>query len=218
MLPDMKGLASLWQAVEGRPMSDARGPAAFDQLLTLEQEAVQIFLNQPLFVPGLLQVPGYAAEMIGRIRGLDPEDTELTERVNLRMQRAEAFEKRLTSASPPNMWAAIDESVLRRLTGGPAVMREQLDRLLRMSKLDTVRLGILPLSDGAHAGLGGSFEVHELASGEASVFFEAAYTDELVGTDQDLARRCRRKVERLVASAVSGEQARALLETIRGTL
>jgi hypothetical protein len=199
-------------------MYDARGPGAFDQLVKLEQEAVQIFLNQPLFVPGLLQVAGYAAEMIGRIARLESGDPELTERVNLRMQRAEAFEKRLKSASPPRLWAAIDEGVLRREVGGPAVMREQLDHLLNMSKLDTLHLAIVPLSDGAHVGLGGSFEVHEVASGEASVFFEGAHTDEIVGTDQLLARQYRQKVETLVASAGSGTAARALLETIRSTL
>jgi Domain of unknown function (DUF5753) len=196
-------------------MYDVRGPSAFDQLMKLEQEATQIFLNQPLFVPGLLQVAGYAAEMISRIAGLKPGDPELTNRVNVRMQRADAFEKRLQGTTPPHLWAAIDEAVLRRVVGGPEVMREQLDHLITMSEMDTVHLGIIPLNHGAHVGLGGSFEVHEVASGEVSVFFEGAPADEIVGTDQALARRYRETMETMMASAVSGAEARALLETVR---
>jgi hypothetical protein len=182
--------------------------------MKLEQEATQIFLNQPLFVPGLLQVAGYAAEMISRIAGLKPGDPELTNRVNVRMQRADAFEKRLQGTTPPHLWAAIDEAVLRRVVGGPEVMREQLDHLITMSEMDTVHLGIIPLNYGAHVGLGGSFEVHEVASGEASVFFEGAPADEIVGTDQARARRYRETMETMMASALSGAEARALLETI----
>jgi len=197
---------------------DERGPGAFDQLVELEQESVRIFLNQPLFVPGLFQVPGYATEMIGRIRGLKSGDSELEDRVKARMQRAEAFHQRLRGNEPPQVWAAIDEAVLRRTTGGPAVMRDQLDHLVRMSGFSTVHIGIVPLSHGAHPGLAGSFEVHALAGGETSVFFEGASGDAMVGSDQALIQRCRETVESMVASAVSGGEARALLEAIRGTL
>jgi hypothetical protein len=199
-------------------MYDVRGPSAFDQLMRLEQKATQIFLNQPLFVPGLLQVAGYAVEMISRIISLKSGDPELTDRLNVRIQRADAFEKRLQGTTPPHLWAAIDEAALRRTVGGPEVMREQLDHLVTMSKIDTVHLAIIPLSHGAHVGLGGSFEVHEVAGGEASVFFEGAPADEIVGTDQALAQRYREVVETMVASAVSGAEARTLLGTISSTL
>lgn len=199
-------------------MCDVRGPGAFDQLMRLEQQATHMFLNQPLFVPGLLQVAGYAEEMIGSIAGLKPGDAELAERVSVRMRRAETFEKRLQSASPPHLSVAIDEAVLRRAGGAAAVMREQLDHLVTMSKMDTVRLAIIPLSHGAHPGLAGSFEVHQIGSGEASVFFEGTQADEIVGTDQGLAQRYRETVETMIAWAVSGTEARALLETISSTL
>jgi hypothetical protein len=201
-------------------MEDVRGPRAFDLLMEWEQQATRIFLNQPLFVPGLLQVAGYAAGIIGGIAGLKPSDRELSERVNVRMRRAAAFEKRLQSAAPPQLWAVIDEGVLRRTTGGPAVMREQLDHLAALSQTETVHLGILPLEHGAHPGLGGSFEVHEMGGGEAAVFFEAAdaHADEIVASDPALVQQCRQKAETLMASALSGAEALASLARISSSL
>ncbi len=209
----MKGLALM---TSGNPAAkdDVRGPAAFDLLMTVEQEAAQIFLNQPSFLPGLLQVPGYAAEMIGRIAGLAPGDPQLTQRVNVRMQRAEAFAKRQQGGAPPQLWAVIDEAVLRRLVGGPAVMREQLEHLVAVSELDSVHLGIIPFSHGAHPGLDGPFEAHEMSGGHTWVYFEGQPADQILGSDQALARRCREVVQTTVDSAVSGPEARRLLAAI----
>jgi uncharacterized protein DUF5753 len=187
-----------------------RGADAFNRLMRLEQQATEIFLNQPLFVPGLLQVAGYATEVISRVAGLKSGDLGLADRVNVRVRRAEAFLERLRGTAPPHLRVVIDEAVLQRTVGGPGVMREQLDHLVAMSKLDTVDLAIIPLSYGAHVGLGGSFEVHEVAGGEAAVFFEGV-TDEIVGNDSDLVQRCRMVAETLMAAAVSGAQARAVL-------
>jgi hypothetical protein len=191
---------------------DVRDPAAFGQLMQLEREATHIFLNQPLFLPGLLQVASYASAMIGKITGLDSSDPEeLRERVRVRMQRAEGLQKRLQSDAPPHVWAAIDEGVVRRA----AVMREQLAHLATVAEFDTVHLTVIPFSHGPYAGLGGSFEVHELANGDASVFFEGAHADELVESDPAVARRYRDSVKRMVQSGVD---ARALLRTISGDL
>ena len=204
----------------GKPSesSGGRSPAPLDQLIKLESEATQIFLNQPLFVPGLLQVTGYATEMISRITGLAPGSPELAEQVKTRMKRAEGFTKRSQGVSPPHLWAAIDEAVLRRTVGGATVMREQLDHLVVMSKMDTVNLAVIPLSYGAHPGLAGSFEVHERAGGDATVFIEGVYADEVVVGDQALAQLHTEKVKALFASAVSGAEAQELLEGIAGTL
>src|SRR4051812_47475895 len=95
-----------------------RGLGAFERFVEVEPEAVRLYLNHPTYLPGLLQVQSYAEEIIGRIAGLRPGDAELVERVNLRMQRAQAFRKRLEGPEPPQLWAVIDEAVLRRRVGG----------------------------------------------------------------------------------------------------
>jgi hypothetical protein len=190
---------------------DVRDFAAFDRLTKAEPQAEQIFLNQPLFFPGLLQIRAYATAMISSIVGLDLDSQQLNERVDARMERAETLHARLQSDAPPHVWAAIDEGVVRRVVGGVAVWREQLTHLVTMSKFDTVHLAVIPFGHGAHPGLGGPFEVHELPNGDASVFFEGAHSDELIEADPELARRQRSKVQRMVES---GMDARELLETI----
>src|SRR5258706_4245215 len=91
---------------------DGRDMTAFSRLMELEREAVQIHLNQPLFVPGLLQTSGYATQMISRIARREPDDPEVIERVRVRGQRAETFQKRLQGAAPPQLWVVMDEAVL----------------------------------------------------------------------------------------------------------
>jgi hypothetical protein len=191
---------------------------AFARLMQLETAARRIFLNQPLFVPGLFQTEGYAEAIISVIADLKPTDPELSARVDLRMRRRKALEDRLEGTEPPHLWVPLDEAVLRHAVGGRTVMGEQIDHLVTLSRLKTVELAIMPMDQGAHAGLGGSFELHELADEEAAVFLEGPYTDELVESNPELAGHCKQKVQSMMASAVSGDAARALLETIKSEL
>jgi hypothetical protein len=57
------------------------------------------------------------------------------------------------------MWSVMDEAVLRRPVGGPAVMRAQLDHLSEVARLPHVTLQIVPFIRGGHAAAGGSFTV-----------------------------------------------------------
>ncbi len=78
-------------------------------------------------------------------------------RVAARMARKELF----TRPEPPELWAVLDESVILRPVGGPAVMRDQLRHLIEVSTRPnaTVTLQILPLSTGAHPGMNGPFVI-----------------------------------------------------------
>jgi hypothetical protein len=54
----------------------------------------------------------------------------------------------------------VDEAALRRPFGGPWVMRDQLEALIGIvTKMPNVRLQVLPLAAGGHAGAGGSFSI-----------------------------------------------------------
>lgn len=197
---------------------DTRGPGAFTQLIELEQQAVKITQNQPAFLPGLLQRPAYAAAILSGITGLPAGDPELTERVNLRLRRATAFQERLRGPNPPQLLVVIDEAALRRRVGGAEVMRDQIAHLIELSRLETVRLAVLPFSAGAHRGQAGTFEVHEAADDQSALFFEGAAGDELVVSDQDRVQAHRDLVEGLAATSVTGSAARQLLEKISDEL
>jgi hypothetical protein len=196
---------------------DARGQAAFDELLKREPGSVQIHLMQVTFVPGLFQVEGYAAEMISRLRSLKPGDQGLADRVRVRMRRAAGLAERLDGAQPPRVSVLIDEGALRRVVGGRETMRKQLAHLSDLAKRPTVELGIVPFSFGAYPGLAGPFEVHRDAQGDDAVYFESTVDDTIV-LDEAEADRRRGVVESMMASVVSGDDARALLETISSEL
>jgi hypothetical protein len=70
------------------------------------------------FVPGLLQTEAYARAVI-LLGHAGPDAEDLERRVDLRLARRRI----LTRADCPRFWAVIDEAVLRRPIGGPAVMR-----------------------------------------------------------------------------------------------
>ncbi|WP_221447287.1 DUF5753 domain-containing protein [Saccharothrix violaceirubra] len=85
-----------------------------------------------------------------------PSDTQVTDMVNLRMRRQEALDR----VEPVlDVVAIIDEAVLRKEIGGPAVAVEQLDYLLILCERPNVSIRVLPNSAGAHPSLHGAFIV-----------------------------------------------------------
>src|SRR6201996_1850755 len=99
-------------------------PHWFEPYISLEQAASVIRNYEVQFVPGLLQSPSYAREVI-RLGHPTISRDELNRRVELRMGR-----KRLLSRpTAPRLWAALDEAGLRRPMGDTSGMPEQVDHL-----------------------------------------------------------------------------------------
>ncbi|UIX32128.1 DUF5753 domain-containing protein [Streptomyces sp. GQFP] len=77
---------------------------------------------------------------------LTPSEEQLEERVSLRMGRQE----RLCTPDRPELWAVLDEAVLRRPVGGQVVMCEQLARLLGTTAEPHITVQVLPFDQGEH--------------------------------------------------------------------
>ncbi|MCU7727780.1 DUF5753 domain-containing protein [Actinoplanes sp. KI2] len=191
-------------------MFDVRNSVEFRRLRDTERVAHSIFLNQPNFIPGVLQDPAYAQEMISRISGLPAGDAEVAERVQVREERHRAFLERLSGDDAPQVHVVLDESVLRRTHTGSDTMRKQIEHLIEVSRRPTVKLGILALDHGPHQGLAGSFEVHDTAD-TSLVFFEGAEGDRILEGDDDRIGLYRALVGSLMDIAASGEDARTLM-------
>lgn len=116
-----------------------------------EAEASVIRSFEGLTVPGLLQTPEYASEVFRAGRVL--EETDVERRVRARMERKSIFNR----IKPAHMVAVIDEGALRRVIGGPEVMREQLNYLKNMAQRHHIDIQVLPYSAGAHLALAGPF-------------------------------------------------------------
>jgi transcriptional regulator with XRE-family HTH domain len=138
----------------------------------LESAAVTISDYEPGVFPALLQTPAYArAVHEGAMPRLSPAVIE--QRIESRRIRQEVLER----DDPPRLAAVIDEAVLHRPVGGPAVMRAQLERVVEASALPHVTLQVLPYSAGAHPALNSTFVVLEFAPPVPGV----VYVDGLVG-------------------------------------
>jgi transcriptional regulator with XRE-family HTH domain len=126
----------------------------FQNYLDLEQAAELIRTYEIQFVPGLLQTDAYARAVIMLGHGSKAQ-AEIARRAEFRMARKQL----LTRPDPPRVWAVLDEAVLRRPIGGVAVLREQIEYLLDVSRLRNVRLQVMPFRSGGHAAAGGAFSI-----------------------------------------------------------
>ena len=133
-------------------------PHWFEAYVGLEEVATQIRAYEVQFVPGLLQTEDYAraVTLLGH-DGEPPRDIE--RRVRLRMARQSVLDRE----EPPNLWAVIDEAVLRRPAGSPAIMHGQLKHLADLAQRPNVTIQIIPFQAGGHAAAGGPFSILRFA-------------------------------------------------------
>jgi hypothetical protein len=120
----------------------------------------------------------------------------------------------LTGETAPQYWVVLDEAVVRRPVGGPAVMGAQLEYLAQMAALPSVTLQVLPFSAGAHAGMDGEFTIFGYRAPEDPdvVYIENTGGDAYI-EDADVTRRYNRIFDHLRAAALDpAESVRTLAE------
>ncbi|GGX51741.1 helix-turn-helix domain-containing protein [Streptomyces noursei] len=108
----------------------------------LEQDAKVMRVWQPAFVYGLLQTEGYARALYQIAKPVDETTTEYTEQnVRLRLERKDLI---TCSEDPPELRVIMDETAVRRIVGGPDIMRAQYDEIVKLGDLEHVTIQILP--------------------------------------------------------------------------
>lgn len=132
----------------------AFGDAFRSSYPALEDAAKRIRSLETTLVPGLLQTPDYARAIIAAAR---PGDS--SEAIDRRVQARMARQALLVRQSPPDVHVVIDEAVLYRQVGGPAVMDAQISALWAAGRRPNVTIQILPFEAGAHAGMDGPFVI-----------------------------------------------------------
>lgn len=128
-------------------------PDWFDLFIRLESSAAHIDVFAAIVVPGLLQTPTYAEQII-RIGEPDLTDVDVARRVDLRVARQDVLAR---DPDPPTVQVVLDESVLHRPAGKQPVLAEQLAHLLKVSELPHVAIQVLPIDSGVHAAVSGTF-------------------------------------------------------------
>lgn len=173
----------------------------------LEADASTIWQYSTQLVPGLLQTEAYARAVLEAIR-LDAKPGEIERRLELRIHRQAV----LTSEDAPEYWVVLDEAVVRRQVGGPAVMAEQLQHLVEATKLPNVTLQVLPFTSGEHPGMDGEFTIlHYRESADPDVVYIENTGSDLYLEGPEVTRRYNKIFDHLRAAAQNrGESIRTL--------
>jgi uncharacterized protein DUF5753 len=146
----------------------------FKPYVRMEAEATELRSWQSTVVDGLLQTLEYARALLSTRVGAS--DDEVDQRVAARLARQEV----LSRPDPPLLWVVLDECVLRRPVGGPAVMLAQLEHLTEVAERRNVVVQVVRTEVGAHDGVNGSFVIADFADAPSIVYLETALTGMLI--------------------------------------
>lgn len=146
---DPEGVEEVARAAELPPGAGWWAPYAhrigqnYLDFIELEADSDDIRIHHPSIVPGPLQCPGYVREIITRgPTAVSAADAEML--VTIRIARQEILTR---TDRPVKLHALVPESAFHaRFEQGPALMRDQLRRLLDVSDMPNVTLQIIPLT------------------------------------------------------------------------
>jgi transcriptional regulator with XRE-family HTH domain len=176
-------------------------------LVGLEESATSIRAYRELLVPGWLQTEEYARAILTEIFWDRPE--EVDRRVDFRMEQQQRL---LAQEDSPQLWAILDEAVIRRSVGKPGVMTKQLKRLKEVAGYPRIRLQILPFSAGEHAGMDGGFTIVTFSDvAEPDVVYLEHTTSDLYLEDPQSVERYARLFDRLESKALHARRSRRFL-------
>ncbi len=179
----------------------------------LEQDATAITSFSMYWIPALLQTENYARAII---RGIAPKiDPKIFEqRVEVRLRRQSLLEQE----NPPRLRVLLDEAVLHRQVGGPAVMRAQLDRILQHVRDGKATVQVIPFDAGAHGSAESNFTYLEFGdSSLPGMVFVEGLASNLYQERPDELARYREALEYLRDLALSPRDSVNRIAEIRNT-
>jgi transcriptional regulator with XRE-family HTH domain len=183
-----------------------------DPYIGLEQEATAITCFSVHYMPGLLQTADYARAIIRAIAPkMDPDIHR--QRVDARMRRQQLFDE----DDSPRYHVLLDEAVLYRRVGGPAVMAAQLDKAMDAQHRGKANIQVIPFDIGAYAGMDAHFimlEFDEDPGLPPVVFIEGLAANKYLKRDADIARY-RETIEYLRKLALSPHDSMRRMDDIR---
>ncbi|GAB3810328.1 helix-turn-helix domain-containing protein [Micromonospora zhanjiangensis] len=208
---ERESLTALARQAHQKGWWSAYGDVLPDNYLGFEAEASSISTFESLYVPGLLQTEDYARAIIRAGRDT-ADDDEVDRRVAARLARKAL----LVRSAPPALWVVLDEAVVRRLVGGPSVMRGQLARLAEACRLPMVELQVLPFAAGAHAAMGGPFTILDYADAalDPAIVYVDNDTSTMLLEDEKQVLRYRLMFDHLRAKALDPDRSADFLAEV----
>jgi transcriptional regulator with XRE-family HTH domain len=174
----------------------------------LEPRAKKIHSFDTMVIPGLLQTRDYMEAVI-RADDVDVADEQINRWIEFRLER----QKLLATTDAPELSTILDERTVRRVIGGPEVMRQQLTQLAKFASQPRIEIRLLPFSTGAHASPDGSFRIFELPEPYAAI----AYAPTPAGAiylESEAADKLKMKYDRIRHDALSTDESLDLIMAI----
>jgi transcriptional regulator with XRE-family HTH domain len=180
--------------------------AGFRPFHPYEAEARVLRWFEHSLVPGLFQVEGYARAILE----IHPEATEqdVKDRVDARMSRQAILFRE--DPPSPRVWAVLDEHVLYREIGGPAVMLAQVEHLAELARMPRITIQVIPATQ-PHPGLLGAFVIAQTDQPTAIVYLETA-SEGQTAEDPDMAESMTLMFDALRTEALTGSASLKLIE------
>ncbi|MFD6417567.1 helix-turn-helix domain-containing protein [Streptomyces sp. NPDC060194] len=190
-----------------RAANASKYPAHFAEAAEAEAVATEIREYNPLLIPGLLQTSAYARAVFRAYRPTASEQT-IDDLVAARLDRAQL----LGSPTKPLLWPILDEAVLRRSVGGPAVMAEALRHVISLACENRIIVQVIAFSAGAHAANSGSLKLMYFDDAPPLAYLQGQDTG-LLEDDPSTVSRHRLTYDLLVASALSPQDSMDLISS-----
>ncbi|MFD3514268.1 helix-turn-helix domain-containing protein [Streptomyces sp. NPDC058657] len=173
-----------------------------EEIRAIEAQTELLRLFQPVCIPGLLQIPEYVRAVLSRH---NYTDDVLEKMMGSRLRRQEALYD-----NTRRFHFIITESVLRWRLIPPPMMATQLDKLITMSRVPDVTIGIVPMLAPMTDLPNSSFVLFDTGLAVVEIPHAEITTTEL----RDIERYVS-KFEGFERVAVTGEEMRTLVAGIR---
>ncbi|QEU79685.1 helix-turn-helix domain-containing protein [Streptomyces subrutilus] len=178
----------------------------FADVAEMEPYAETIEEWAPMLVPGLLQTPDYA-RAIGRAAMPRAADATIERMVAARMGRSKLFD----GERPPEFWAVLDESLIRRPVLPRPQMAELLEHILLVVRRTRSILQVVPQTAAAHSLMMGMVKVMTFSDAPPVVYVESLHSGQLIDFPA-LVKQYRRSYDLLRAAALPPEASLALID------
>jgi transcriptional regulator with XRE-family HTH domain len=171
-------LLALWEVATG---DHTQFRERYRRYMALEAEATSLWHFAVSVLPGLLQTPGYAREVLaaGGLKG-----KELEQQVEARMSRRELLE----GDDAPPFRTILSEAVLRTALRDAGEWRQQLEHLAEMAERPNVTMQVLPMSAGVHGLDSTALMFLRVPGGRTVAYTENAHSGVLVEDDASVER------------------------------
>lgn len=208
--PDRDRLLDLVREARQKGWWHAYSDLMTDEVATFvgfEDEATTICAYQADLVLGLFQTEDYTRALFHTWNSGAGDTGEAERRVALRQRRQQI----ITRDPPTEVLTVIDQSVLHRIVGGPAVMSAQVSRLVELAQMPNITMHVLPF-DRPCPGVAVPFTVLGFANpADAKVAYAEVVASQVVSESPEKVARYVWAFDQVRANSLSPEESLAFL-------